>query len=80
LRAATARAVVERVVELRRQRMLMAEIAKEVSLSKATVGRLLSRAGLSSLRSSRRQRFNATIIMEIGQSSLTPHLSGLSLS
>ena len=50
LRAATAPAVIERVLELRRQRMLMAEIARQVSLSKATVGRLLSRAGLSSLR------------------------------
>src|SRR5208337_3491969 len=50
LRAPTAPAVIERVVELRRRRMLMAQIAKQVSLSKATIGRLLSRAGLSSLR------------------------------
>lgn len=50
LRAPTPDSVIERVVGLRRQRMLMAQIAKEVSLSKATVGRLLSRAGLSSLR------------------------------
>src|ERR1019366_7807804 len=50
LRAPTADAVIERVGELRRQRLLMMQIGEEVSLRKATVGRLLSRAGLSSLR------------------------------
>lgn len=50
LRAPTPDAVIEQVVQLRRQGLLMGRIAAAVSLSKATVGRLLSRAGLSSLR------------------------------
>src|SRR5271170_2910040 len=49
LRCATALAVAEQVIALRRQRMLMKYIAAQLELSIATVSRLLKRAGLSRL-------------------------------
>lgn len=38
------------IVELRRRRMLQAQIAKSVGVSESTVSRVLARAGLSKLR------------------------------
>jgi transposase InsO family protein len=49
LRCPTAPAVTEQVLELRRQRLLMKQIAAQLALSIATVSRLLERAGLSRL-------------------------------
>jgi transposase InsO family protein len=51
LRRPTAPEVVERVIALRRQRLLMKHIAAQLELSIATVSRLLKRAGLSRLSS-----------------------------
>ena len=51
LRRPTAPALVEQVLALRRQRMLMKQIAAQLELSIATVSRLLKRAGLSRLSS-----------------------------
>ncbi|MGC1677359.1 MAG: IS481 family transposase [Candidatus Binataceae bacterium] len=49
LRCPTAAATVAQVLELRRQRRLMQHIAAQLTLSTATVSRLLKRAGLSRL-------------------------------
>ena len=49
LRRPTAPAVTEQVLELRRQRLLIKHIAVQLALSRATVSRLLKRAGLSRL-------------------------------
>jgi len=49
LRRPTAPALAEQVIALRRQRLLMKHIAAQLALSRATVSRLLKRAGLSRL-------------------------------
>src|SRR5689334_4189911 len=48
--AAIAKGTAQRVVTLRRQRQTMASIAQSLHISKATVSRVLARAGLSRLR------------------------------
>ena len=50
LRKPTAQTVVQRIIELRRQRLTGKHIALEVSVSPATVSRVLKRAGLSRLK------------------------------
>lgn len=50
LRCPTEPAVVERIIELRRQRFTGAHIAKQTGVSPATVSRVLIRAGLSRLK------------------------------
>ena len=50
LRAPTPQLVVERIAALRRQRLTGKHIAQEVGVSRATVSRVLQRAGLSRLR------------------------------
>jgi transposase len=49
LRAMTPVRVVRRIEKLRRQRLTIARIAKEVGVSRSTVGRVVGKAGLSKL-------------------------------
>ena len=49
LRAVTPPRILRRIEKLRRQRMTIVRIAKEVGVSRSTVGRVLAKAGLSKL-------------------------------
>jgi transposase len=49
LRAVTPARIARRIQKLRRQRMTIVRIAKQVGVSRSTVGRILAKAGLSKL-------------------------------